>query len=82
MKFKDFMSQFRDVDSPMGDFAQDVTRDREYPDLEQNYPRLEQYFDYQASIRSNSELPKLFRTAWLFYHALYPEDGYDNYPEA
>lgn len=71
MTFKDFMSQFKDVDSPMGDFARDINRDRSFPVHEQNHPRLEMYFDHQSRIQQNFDLPRLFQIAWTFYEELY-----------
>ena len=65
------MSQFRDVDSPMGDFAYDIMRDRDYPPQEQTQVRLEQYFDHKARIMQNYAVSRLFQIAWAFYDELY-----------
>lgn len=66
MDFKTFITQFQNVETPMGDFAADIARDTHFPDA-QNHSVLKQYFSDQARRYHNDELLRLFNIAWDFY---------------
>ena len=66
MDFKTFIAEFQEVDAPMGDFANDVVRDANFP-VTQEYDVIKQYIARQAHTHSNEELLHLFQVAWDFY---------------
>lgn len=70
MTFKDFITQYKDTESPMGTFAYDVSRDNSFPENEQTYSRLLQYFEHQEWLQQNPDVTRLFEVAWAFYREL------------
>lgn len=67
--FADWISEFKEVDAPMGDFAYDVSQSKDYPENE-SYERLLQYFEYKSRWHDNPEILKLFKIAWEFHNSL------------
>lgn len=70
MDFKTFISGYAGVDGPMGDFAKDVSRAKDFPDKEQTHERLNQYFEYQSRRINNPDALRLFNVAWQFYREI------------
>ena len=61
--FKDWLMRFRNVDLPIGDLANDVASDPEFPDS-QDYDRLHNYFSSKGKHVIDAFIP-----VWQFYRS-------------
>jgi uncharacterized protein YozE (UPF0346 family) len=60
MYFKDWITQFRDDDTPLGDLAYDISRDKFFPESNDKARLL----DYLRSKRACNECISTFHRAW------------------
>lgn len=63
--FKTWIVRFKDVDLPIGDLANDILRDSEFPDEDDFGVILEHIYDKTR----DSEVIEAFALAWNFYQA-------------
>lgn len=61
--FKTWIANFREVDLPIGDFANDIAADKDFPDEEQ----IEILIDYLVNHKFDSEQIEMFINIWQFY---------------
>lgn len=70
MYFKNWISQYKSFDSPMGDLAREILSAIDYP-TEETKNSLKDYFIIKEQRHKNRRLVELFEIAWTFYTELY-----------
>ncbi|WHX50523.1 YozE family protein [Paenibacillus woosongensis] len=63
--FKNWIANFNGVDLPIGDLAQDISRDPNFPDSEDR----EELRSYLSSKAKHHAVIETFETVWDFYQA-------------
>ena len=63
--FKDWIGQFKGQEKPIGDLADDVCRDKTFPDSD-DYETLLNYISNRS--RGNEAVVSTFKRAWKKYH--------------
>ena len=63
-EFKTWLSNFIDVDLPIGDLAKDVLRDPDFPDSDEYYETLDHI---ARKSHYDHVIIDTFRTVWDFY---------------
>ena len=61
--FKTWIANFREVDLPIGDFANDIEAVEDFPDEEQ----IEILIAYLVNRKCDSEQIEMFTNIWQFY---------------
>lgn len=68
MTFKDWIIQYAEFDGPVGDFAYDVHRDKDFPKAN-SYNAIRQHIEFK--ITDTDKPLELFEICWAFYKKLY-----------
>lgn len=61
MKFREFVQRFSDLESPLGDLANDILRDKDFDDT-WNFERVEQYLLFRCGYDDRTEMVKALVT--------------------
>lgn len=61
MKFREFVRLFSDLESPLGDLANDILRDKDFDDAWTS-ERIEQYLLFRCGYDDRSEMVKALVT--------------------
>ncbi|WP_421000552.1 YozE family protein [Carnobacterium maltaromaticum] len=64
MKFKKWLVNFKDVDSPLGDLAKEVADDKEFPN---NINSLESLSNYLHSHNATNNALEAAKNAYIYY---------------
>ena len=62
--FYKWLANFKDVDLPIGDLAQDILGDSNFPTESNSFQEI---YDHLCDIRANSRMMQTFLEVWYFY---------------
>lgn len=66
MDFKNWITQYKDLDNLIGDLAQDISKDSSFPTGSDRL-EIKQYLEYKASPEFSDVIIETFEKSWEIY---------------